>query len=1000
MIGARLGRDWGTLPPLAVWHKGTGSEWLTESSPVNPKAVWRDIILAVRNAPFEDRVVDMGSRKRRLWLYVVLAIVAIALLFGSQLLGIYIDALWFESLGYSNVYWYQINTSGLLFLVFFVITFLIVRLPFFLLNRLLPQLTERPRVRLTSVEDVREINLLPLIYRPGVWVLALVMAFFQALSLSRAWSEFALYSNSTPSGTVDPVFQKDITFYLFTLPVWNHLVDWLLTIATILFLVVTGCAVYVWYIERVRGFLTNDITRRVVAAVSAAGAFLCAAMALSTYLGRYDLLTRTQSIFTGAGYTDINVRLPALMILAFVLGIGVVVLIVNAVAFRRAKIIVSFAILAVVTWILGLGVIPQSVYSFSVKPNELAKETPYIQHNIEMTRRALGIDRFEERPFQPTLRATSEQIEASRPTLENTRLWDRGVLRSALTQLQAIRNYYAFQVPDVDRYVINGRQREVMLAAREMNVEELPVGSRNWINQHIVYTHGYGVTMNTVNEFTPEGMPHLILRDMPVMSEAPEIKVTRPEIYFGERTVSHVYVKTRPQGDTPPEFSYPASGDEGSYTTYEGSAGIEVGGMLRQLALSIYLGDGTNLLFSDYIDSRSRVLLRRHIGERVRRIAPFLLFDDDPYIVISGEGKLFWMIDAFTHSSRYPYSAGYRVGNQQVNYIRNSVKVVVDAYDGTISFWVFEPEDPIIQAYGRVFPGLFRPRAEMPEDLIAHIRYPTLLMDIQSQAYTVYHVQNPQTFYNHEDQWAIARAGAPSDQQGVEPEAMHPYHVLMQLPGETALEFANILPFTPAGEGRNNLIGWIAARSDGQNYGEMLVFSFPKNITVTGPANIRARVNQDATLSQQMTLWDQKGSKLIRGNLLVIPIADSLLYVEPFFLQAQNSPLPELRLVVIATQERLGFGDTFEKALAALMPELGTRSVQPKEAQETARTQSPVQPVTGQPAAPSTTPGASAPLEQARRLLEEYERLTSAGRHREAGEKLDQLKQLLNRGGS
>ena len=354
-----------------------------------------------------------------------------------------------------------------------------------------------------------------------------------------------------------------------------------------------------------------------------------------------------------------------------------------------------------------------------------------------------------------------------------------------------------------------------MLAAREMNVDQLPEQSRNWINQHLVYTHGYGVTMNTVNEFTPEGLPHLVLRNMPVESDAPELKVTRPEIYFGEKTNSHVYVRTKPQQGTHPEFDYPATNNEDSYTVYEGSAGIPVGGLLRKIALSTYLGEGTNLLFSDYINSDSRVLIHRNIRDRVQQIAPFLLFEYDPYIVINREGRLFWIIDAFTYSNRYPYATAYPAGDRSVNYIRNSVKAVIDAYDGTVNFYVFdEPEDPIIKVYQSIFPTLFHPKNEMPEDLREHIRYPTTLVNTQARAYLLYHIQNPQTFYNHEDLWAIATSEA-TVQQGAEPESMQPYHVMMQLPGESAspIEFLNILPFTPSG-GRRNMIGWLAARND------------------------------------------------------------------------------------------------------------------------------------------------------------------------------------------
>jgi hypothetical protein len=538
-----------------------------------------------------------------------------------------------------------------------------------------------------------------------------------------------------------------------------------------------------------------------------------------------------------------------------------------------------------------------------------------------------------------------------------------------------------------------------MLTAREMNTDQLP--EKNWINQHLVYTHGYGVAMNTVNEFTPEGMPHLILKNMPVESSAPEIKITRPEIYFGEETNTHVYVRTKPQRGDQPEFNYPAPDNTESYTTYEGNAGVQVGGLLRKMALSLYLGDGTNLLFSDYINSDSRVVMYRNVRDRVQKIAPFLLPDDDPYIMISREGKLFWIVDCFTYSDRYPYSTQYAVGGRGVNYMRNSVKAVIDAYDGTVNFYVFdEPGDPIINAYQKIFPSLFRSKEEMPADLREHIRYPSLLVNTQARAYLLYHIENPQTFYNHEDLWAIAASETPV-QQGAEPDSMQPYHVLMDLPGEqqSTLEFLNILPFTPSG-GRSNMIGWMAARNDRENYGKVLVYTFPKNVTVAGPAQIRARVNQDPVLSQQMTLWNARGSELLRGNLLVIPTADSLLYVEAFFLQAEGSQskLPELRQVAVATQDRLASAKTFEEALKILFPALQTRQpAAPPQPQPGQMAQAQPQQNQAAPAQPAMPQARDADLliQQAQQLFSDYERLTAEGKHREAGEKLDQLKQAF-----
>ncbi|HYV05156.1 MAG TPA: UPF0182 family protein [Blastocatellia bacterium] len=989
---------------------------------------------------FGPKLIDMKPRKSRRGLYIIIAVVAAVLLFGSRLLDIYIDALWFSSVGYADVYWYKFRLGALLFVVFFALSFLIVWFAFVLLNKAFPELTERPHLRVASVEDIKEINLLPWVFRPAIWVISTAVALMSAVGMSQEWAQFALYLHAQPAGTADPVFNNDIGFYLFKLPAIELVSGWFQTVSVILFIAVAVASAYVWYLERVRGPVSAYTRRRATRAVSAAGILLALAFALSTYLDRFDLLHGQHRLFTGIDYTDANVRLTAMNVLIVLFVLGAIVLALNLFVLKQLRVIGWLAGSVAVVWLLGLAVIPQLVSSFSVKPNELAKEAPFIDHNIKMTRQAFAIDRFEERAFQPSQTLSVEKLQKNRETLENVRLWDRGALRAILSQIQEIRTYYDFRPPDVDRYKVNGKLKQVMLTTRELNTEQLPEQSRNWINQHVVYTHGYGVTMNSVNEFTPEGQPHLLLKNMPVESEVSELKVTRPEIYFGEETNSHVYVRTQPQGATQPEFNYPAADNQDSYTTYEGKAGIEVGGLMRKLGLSIYLGDGTNLLFSDYIKSESRLLMRRNVTERVHEIAPFLTLEDDPYIVLSREGKLYWMIDAYTTSDRYPYSAQYQAGGRSINYLRNSVKVVVDAYEGDVRFYVFdEPADPIIKVYQAIFPSLFLPASDMPADLREHVRYPSFMLNLQARVYTLYHMQNTQTFYNHEDVWEIAAAEG-TVQGGTEPPPMQPYHVLMQLPGEdnSPLEFASVLPFTPAGPGRSNMIGWLAARSDGANYGHTLVYSFPKNVTINGPAQIRARVNQDPQLSGQITLWNQQGSELVRGNLLVIPIADSLLYVEAFYLQASGgtSKLPELRQVAIATQDRLSAAKSFDEALASLFPGFslqggggrpgeqrpGEPPTQAQMASGQASRQPAGQGATGQTeagqgaasqgagqASPSTgaAPGAAGQAgsgdpetqrlsRQALQLISDYERLSAAGKHREAGEKLDQLKATLD----
>ncbi len=950
--------------------------------------------------PFdEDDAIDIPPRKRRVGLIALVIAVVLTLFFGSSLLGIYVDNLWFSSVGFADVYWYKFKLGGVLFLVFFVITFAVVRLAFALLNRAMPALTESSGIRFSTIQDVRDLNLLPLIYRPAIWIISIIAGLLAASSFSQQWAAFALYWNAVPAGANDPVFNRDIGFYLFKLPVLQSLADWFFTLSGFLLLLTLLLGAYVNYLEKMRGGENRKVAGQVVSSISIAAGVFALAIAVTTWLSRYDLLSGKHELFSGATYTDVNVRLPGLLVLIVVILLAAIALFANAFVMRRGKLIFWSIGVVLAAWLIVVLALPQAIYSFSVKPNELAKESPFIQHNIGATRHAFAIDRFAEQPFQPTPTLTLPQAQANQPTLNNIRLWDRGALLSVLGQIQEIRTYYEFKTPDVDRYRINGQMRQVLIAAREMNVGQLPDQSRNWINQHIVYTHGYGVAMATVNEFTGEGLPNLVLKNMPVESSASEIKITRPEIYFGESADSHVYVKTKPQGDTPPEFNYPAEGDNASYTEYAGQAGIPVGGFFKKLALATYLGDGMKLLFSDYVTAESRLLMRRTLRERAQTIAPFLMFDDDPYIVIGKDGKLYWILDAYTYSERYPYSTQYRIGGRNVNYLRNSVKTVIDAYEGTVNFYIFEPDDPMIQSYRQVFPNLFREASEMPADLREHIRYPSFFSNVQANVFSLYHIQNAQTFYNHEDVWAIPTEEA-MNAQTKEVEYVRPYHVLMQLPNEKEnLEFINVLPFTPTGQGRNNMIGWMAARSDGDRYGHTLIFTFPKNVTINGPAQIRARINQDAELSGQITLWNQKGSTLLRGSLLVIPIADTLLYVEPFYLQAENSPLPELRQVAIATQERLTTGKTFEEALNKLLPALAAQK--PASDASAIAKESPAsgKPLTSGVVAAQSTTGESPEVQrlsrQAQQLLNDYERLSAEGRHRDAGDKLDQLKQTL-----
>ena len=711
--------------------------------------------------------------------------------------------------------------------------------------------------------------------------------------------------------------------------------------------------------------------------LSCALGLLLLAVAARVWLGRFDRLFADDTIFTGVGYTDAHVTLTGLTIVSGALVLGAVIAFVNAVAAPRLRWL-AFAIAPAVATYVVVSILGWYVSSFIVKPNELVREAPYIANNIQLTREAFGLNRIVQRPFPADTGIDAVDVANNRATIDNIRLWDWRALQDALRQIQEIRTYYDFPDIDIDRYEIDGKVRQVMLGTRELSIDKLPESSRNWINEKLIYTHGYGVTMNPVNGFTTEGLPTFLLSNMPVQSATPRLTVTRPEIYFGEMTNNDVYVKTRQN-----EFNYP-QGDTNNVTSYEGTGGIVLGGFFRRLLIALDRGDLAKLPFSDDVTADSRLLMRRNVRDRVTALAGgFLTFDPDPYMVVGDDGRLQWMMDAFTTSESYPYSRHYRLGQQSINYIRNSVKAVIDAYDGTTTFYVFDSSDPIINAYRGIFPSLFKDASAMPAGLRKHVRYPELQLELQAAVYGLYHMTDPGVFYNREDLWTVA-SEARSNNKDQAAQPMLPNFVLMTLPGETGTEFVEILPFTPGN--RNNLIGWIAGRSDGDKYGTLVAYNFPKNKLVDGPLQVEARIDQNPQLSGQLTLWNQQGSRVVRGSLLVIPMGRGLLYAEPIYLQAERSPMPELRLVVLALQDRLAYGPTFEAALAGLFGQALPEAAAPAASSQPAR---------GVAAAPAA-PAGRALITGAARDLADYQRLTAEGKLGEAGQRLESLKQKLD----
>src|SRR6202451_3705304 len=756
-------------------------------------------------------------RPRRLF-FLVIAILAVIIFSSRTALSYYVDSLWFSSLGYEGVFRKTLSLQWAVFAAFFAVTFLFLYGWFLALRRAYQ--TDLPdNYRIVVGGQALHLPVSRILHLLGL-AASLVVGVVTAASLMAAWPTFAVYwyAQRATTGAVDPIFGKSISFYLFTLPAWQFITDWLVTLCVVARLIAVFF-VFVTGSTRMLSGRRGGYISLPWRGFSIAFGFFLLILAMRVYIARFDRLFDEHTIFSGVTYADAHVTLPGLLVVCAALILGAGIALINVVILPRVRWLMT-AVAPAVACYLVVQIFGWYVSSFIVKPNELVRERPYIAYNIELTRQAYGLDRLAQREFPAETTVEAADPANNQATLQNIRLWDWGALQDTLRQIQEIRTYYDFPDIDIDRYEINGITRQVMLAARELNIEKLPESSRNWINEKLIYPHGYGITMNPVNGFTPEGLPMLLLSNMPVQSTVNSIVVTRPEIYFGELTNTDVYVKTRQK-----EFNYP-QGESNNLTSYEGNGGIVLGSFFRRLLIAFDRGDLTKLPFSDDVSPESRLLMRRNVRDRVAALAPFLTYDLDPYIVVGNDGRLSWVLDAFTTSESYPYSRQYTVGDALVNYMRNSVKVAIDAYDGTTTFYVLDPQDPIIMAYRQIFPNLFKDAGAMPSALREHLRYPELLLRLQASVYGLYHMTDPQVFYNREDLWTVASEVGMDESGQQQTQPMEPNFVLMKLPGETAVEFVEILPFTPAN--RNNLIGWIAGRSDGDKYGKSVVYDFPK----------------------------------------------------------------------------------------------------------------------------------------------------------------------------
>lgn len=804
----------------------------------------------------------------------------------------YTDWLWFRELGQASVLVKIVTTRAVLFTVALAV-FLGLALPSLYAAARSTDRSPLPDAPLEAL-DYQLVH--KLLVRAAAVVVVLVAVFLGSYAGS-GWESVLLALNAVPFGQSDPIFGRDFSFYIFTLPALRLVHGWLVA-------AVVSLGVILAVFHNVTGRLRGEPAQLGAAArkwLASLGAVLFLLIAVGHWLGRYELLFSPTGTVFGVGYTDDHINLPGRAILAVVALVTSGFLAAAAVRFRGYRWIAGPVAGWLVLVLLVGSAAPALVQRLRVEPSELALEREYLATNIEFTRKAFGLEGLESRDHPARGEIDAEMVADNRGTLRNVRLWDEGPLLQSYNQIQFFRLYYDFMAVHTDRYTVDGELRQVMLATRELAADKLPAEAQRWVNRHLQFTHGYGVAMSPVTEVEAGGRPTFFIRDVP---PAGRIPVDRPEIYYGLRSLDFVIARSGMQ-----EFNYP--GQEGpEYNSYEGSGGVLLTSFFRRLLYAWQFGD-VNILITGEVGPDSRIQYHRTVSERVGTIAPFLTKDREAYAVVA-DGRVFWIQDAYTVTSRYPYATRWE---GRFNYIRNSVKAVVDAYDGSVDFYVFEPDDPLVRTYGAIFPGLFKPLEEMPEHIRAHVRVPLDLFTVQTQMLLQYHMQDPVVFYNKEDQWDV-----PVQTSFGRSESLRPYYIVARLPGEAKEEFLLIQPFTP--DNRHNLVGWMAARNDGEHYGGRILFRFPTGRHVDGPNQIEARIDNDAVISEQFTLWGQVGSEVMRGILLVIPMGDAILYAEPVFLKPETLEFPELRRIILADVRQVTMHQTLEASVAALIGEL------------------------------------------------------------------------------
>jgi uncharacterized membrane protein (UPF0182 family) len=855
----------------------------------------------------------------------------------------YTDWLWFHEVGFEKVFVRSLAAQSLVATSTGLAVFALLAM-----NLLVALRSLRPRpFMIATPQGPQTVMMDPTRVRPLALAAVGVVALLTAIYAGARWETWLYFLNATPFGKTDPILGRDVSFYVFTLPFLEMVQGLAFFLAFVMAAV--AAAAYLFGeevgLDATRGIF---VSRRATRHLGLLAAFILLVLAFGAWLQIPQLLTSASGVVAGASYTDVHARIPAQYALVAAAVLSAALALWQATTVGRLWPIGAAAGLYVLVS-LGGSAYAAIIQRFVVAPNEQVRETPFITHNIHATRAAYALDGVAEKPLSGEATLTRADLDRNAATIANVPLWNERPLLDTFGQIQEIRTYYDFPAVDNDRYTINGQYRQIMLSARELNSRSLP--SRTWINEHLTFTHGYGLTLGPVNEVTKEGLPVLFIRDLPPVSTA-DLKVTQPAIYFGELSNEHVFVKTKTE-----EFDYPR-GEDNVFATYKGSGGVPLSNVFRRLMFAIRFRS-TDTFFSPNLTTESRVMMHRRIADRVRKIAPFLQFDSDPYLTIS-EGRLVWMQDVYTTTRRYPYSTSL----SGLNYVRNSVKVTIDAYNGTTTFHIVDPNDPIAQTVAKIFPDLLKPLDAMPEDLRTRLRYPQQIFALQAQIFATFHMLNPAVFYNREDQWEV-----PTFDTNGSSTPMEPYYTIMKLPGETGAEFIQMLPFTP--RQKDNLAAWMVARSDGANYGKLAVFQFPKQTVIFGPRQIAARISQDQAISPEITLWNQQGSEVIQGTLLVIPIEESLIYIRPLYLRATGGQIPELKRVIVAYQNQIVMEATLPEALERIFPG-GGRVETPGPSRAEA---SPAQSSPG--AAPAATDDMATLAQQAR---EHYQRALKAQR--------------------